>query len=172
VNLLQQPLSHVISVYQKICNVGAIISPFSLPRSIWSSFLLDLGLQNARHWASWRVLVRSERFPPPSSAVFRCPDAPDPQILRPYYFATSSPYKADNISSSARHEEDAHDHIGSNSPTPSGIETPHPDLSDKRLPGIIPFMKTPIWIRMLQDPRAGSSATRGCLIALHGRLDL
>lgn len=39
--------------------------------------------------------------------------------------------------SSARHEDEHHDHIGSNSPTPSGVETPHPDLSDKRLPGII-----------------------------------
>ena len=45
--------------------------------------------------------------------------------------------KADYVSSSARHEEDPHDHIGSNSPTPSGIETPHPDPSDKRLPGLI-----------------------------------
>ena len=48
-----------------------------------------------------------------------------------------SEYKADYSSSSARHEEDLHDHIGSNSPTPSGIETPHPDLSDKRLPGLV-----------------------------------
>jgi hypothetical protein len=46
-------------------------------------------------------------------------------------------YKADYSFSSARHEEDPHDHIGSNSPTPSGVETPHPDLSDKRLPGLI-----------------------------------
>ena len=45
--------------------------------------------------------------------------------------------KANYVSSSARHEEEPHDHIGSNSPTPSGIETPHPDLSDKRLPGLI-----------------------------------
>ncbi|EXJ67869.1 AGC/AKT protein kinase [Cladophialophora psammophila CBS 110553] len=41
--------------------------------------------------------------------------------------------------SSARHEnrDDFHDQIGSNSPTPSGVETPRPDLHDKRLPGII-----------------------------------
>ena len=45
--------------------------------------------------------------------------------------------KANYDFSSARHEEDPHDHIGSNSPTPSGVETPHPDLSDKRLPGLI-----------------------------------
>ncbi len=44
---------------------------------------------------------------------------------------------ADTVYSSARHEEEPHDHIGSNSPTPSGIETPHPDPSDKRLPGLI-----------------------------------
>jgi len=33
--------------------------------------------------------------------------------------------------------DDMHDHIGE-SPTPSGVETPRPDLSDKRLPGIAP----------------------------------
>jgi serine/threonine protein kinase SCH9 len=33
--------------------------------------------------------------------------------------------------------DDMHDHIG-DSPTPSGVETPRPDLSDKRLPGIAP----------------------------------
>ena len=31
-----------------------------------------------------------------------------------------------------------HDHIGSNSPTPSGVETPRPDFHDKRSPGILP----------------------------------
>ena len=36
---------------------------------------------------------------------------------------------------SSRSEEDSHDHIGS--PTPSGAATPRPDLSDKRLPGIM-----------------------------------
>ena len=45
--------------------------------------------------------------------------------------------RADIVYSSARHEEEPHDHIGSNSPTPSGVETPHPDPSDKRLPGLI-----------------------------------
>lgn len=40
--------------------------------------------------------------------------------------------------SSARHENgDQPDQIGSNCPTPSGAETPQPDPSDKRLPGII-----------------------------------
>ena len=41
--------------------------------------------------------------------------------------------------SSARHEAmpDIHDQIGSGAPTPSGIQTPQPDPSDKRLPGII-----------------------------------
>lgn len=45
------------------------------------------------------------------------------------------------VISSARHEgrEDLHDHIGSNSPTPSGVETPRPDLHDKRLPGIMSY---------------------------------
>ncbi|KIW66007.1 hypothetical protein, variant 4 [Phialophora macrospora] len=41
---------------------------------------------------------------------------------------------------SAKHEhrhDDFHDLVGSNSPTPSGVETPRPDLHDKRLPGIM-----------------------------------
>ncbi|KAK4941635.1 Serine/threonine-protein kinase [Elasticomyces elasticus] len=39
---------------------------------------------------------------------------------------------------SARHEyrDDLQDHLGSGSPTPSGVATPRPDLHDKRLPGI------------------------------------
>ncbi|OCT47061.1 Serine/threonine-protein kinase sck1 [Cladophialophora carrionii] len=65
---------------------------------------------------------------------------------------------ADPPSSSARHEhrhEDFHDLVGSNSPTPSGVETPRPDLHDKRLPGIMhsyfgqvgrdPSQITPSW---------------------------
>lgn len=56
-------------------------------------------------------------------------------------FARGPPVKspANLLSSSARHEirEDLHDQIGSNSPTPSGVETPRPDLHDKRLPGIM-----------------------------------
>ncbi|KIX03141.1 uncharacterized protein Z518_06692 [Rhinocladiella mackenziei CBS 650.93] len=45
----------------------------------------------------------------------------------------------DPLNSSAKHEnrDDLHDQIGSNSPTPSGVETPRPDLHDKRLPGIM-----------------------------------
>ena len=34
-------------------------------------------------------------------------------------------------------DDDAHDHIGSQSATPSGARTPRPDLQDKRLPGIM-----------------------------------
>ena len=34
-------------------------------------------------------------------------------------------------------EDDTHDQIGSVSATPSGVATPHPDPSDKRLPGIL-----------------------------------
>lgn len=34
-------------------------------------------------------------------------------------------------------EDDVHDQIGSNSSTPPGAATPRPDLTDKRLPGII-----------------------------------
>ncbi len=43
------------------------------------------------------------------------------------------------LCSSARHEfrDDMHDQIGSSSPTPSGVETPRPDLHDKRSPGIM-----------------------------------
>lgn len=56
-------------------------------------------------------------------------------------FASGHPlsFLANPPSSSARHEnrEDHHDHIGSNSPTPSGVQTPRPDLHDKRLPGIM-----------------------------------
>ncbi|KAF2453321.1 kinase-like domain-containing protein [Lineolata rhizophorae] len=33
--------------------------------------------------------------------------------------------------------DDEHDHIGSNSSTPPGVATPKPDLTDKRLPGIL-----------------------------------
>ena len=36
----------------------------------------------------------------------------------------------------SRSDDDAHDHIGSQSATPSGARTPRPDLQDKRLPGI------------------------------------
>jgi serine/threonine protein kinase SCH9 len=45
----------------------------------------------------------------------------------------------DLLQSSARHElrEDMQDHIGTESPTPSGVETPRPDFHDKRLPGIM-----------------------------------
>jgi len=41
---------------------------------------------------------------------------------------------------SARHElrDDMADQIGTESPTPSGVETPRPDFHDKRLPGIMP----------------------------------
>jgi serine/threonine protein kinase SCH9 len=54
--------------------------------------------------------------------------------------ATSDRASANRMSSSARHEhrhDDFHDLLGSNSPTPSGVETPRPDLHDKRLPGIV-----------------------------------
>ena len=46
---------------------------------------------------------------------------------------------ANQMFSSAKHEhrhDDLHDLVGSNSPTPSGVETPRPDLHDKRFPGI------------------------------------
>src|SRR5262249_44794890 len=48
-------------------------------------------------------------------------------------------FLANPLSSNARHEgrDDLHDQIGSNSPTPSGVATPRPDLHDKRLPGIM-----------------------------------
>ena len=36
-----------------------------------------------------------------------------------------------------RSDDDTHDHIGSLSATPSGVATPRPDPSDKRLPGIM-----------------------------------
>ncbi|EFW20573.1 hypothetical protein D8B26_003074 [Coccidioides posadasii str. Silveira] len=39
--------------------------------------------------------------------------------------------------SSIHHDDDVQDQIGSMSSTPSGIATPQPDLSDKRLPGIM-----------------------------------
>ncbi|EXJ82909.1 AGC/AKT protein kinase [Capronia epimyces CBS 606.96] len=47
-------------------------------------------------------------------------------------------FLANSLNSSARHDnrEEFPDQIGSNSPTPSGVETPRPDLHDKRLPGI------------------------------------
>ena len=41
------------------------------------------------------------------------------------------------IYESSRSDEDGHDQIGSTSATPSGVATPHPDPSDKRLPGIM-----------------------------------
>jgi serine/threonine protein kinase SCH9 len=43
----------------------------------------------------------------------------------------------DHKSSSMRHDDEIHDHIGSNGSTPSGTATPQPELSDKRLPGIM-----------------------------------
>lgn len=48
---------------------------------------------------------------------------------------------ADIFNSSARHEnrptDSMQDQIGSDSQIPSGVQTPQPDLSDKRLPGIM-----------------------------------
>ena len=47
---------------------------------------------------------------------------------------------ANQTSSSAKNEhrhDDLHELVGSNSPTPSGVETPRPDLHDKRFPGIM-----------------------------------
>ena len=38
---------------------------------------------------------------------------------------------------SQRSDDDLHDHIGSQSATPAGAQTPRPDLQDKRLPGIM-----------------------------------
>ena len=38
---------------------------------------------------------------------------------------------------SQRSDDDFHDHIGSQSATPAGAQTPRPDLQDKRLPGIM-----------------------------------
>ncbi|KAI9734674.1 MAG: Serine/threonine-protein kinase [Cirrosporium novae-zelandiae] len=37
-----------------------------------------------------------------------------------------------------RHEDDSHSRVNSNGSTPSGIATPQPDLTDKRMPGIMP----------------------------------
>lgn len=59
-----------------------------------------------------------------------------------YLFAASELSDKDltnSSRSSARHDrrDDLHDQFGSNSPTPSGVETPRPDLHDKRLPGIM-----------------------------------
>lgn len=41
------------------------------------------------------------------------------------------------VTRSRASEDDLHDQIGSNSSTPPGAATPRPDLTDKRLPGII-----------------------------------
>lgn len=41
------------------------------------------------------------------------------------------------MQNSARHEDDTNDQVPSNVPTPSGVETPRPEFSDKRLPGIM-----------------------------------
>lgn len=43
-----------------------------------------------------------------------------------------------NTDSSRTHaDDDSHDQIGTGSATPSGVATPHPDPTDKRLPGIL-----------------------------------
>ncbi|EHY53500.1 Serine/threonine-protein kinase SCH9 [Exophiala dermatitidis] len=56
------------------------------------------------------------------------------------FAGTGNPFRfwANQVNSSAKHEnrDDFQDQIGSNSPTPSGVETPRPDFHDKRLPGI------------------------------------
>ena len=44
---------------------------------------------------------------------------------------------ANNTEWSSRSDEEAHDHIGSISTTPSGVATPNPNPTDKRLPGIV-----------------------------------
>lgn len=44
---------------------------------------------------------------------------------------------ANNTARSSRSDEEAHDHIGSISTTPSGVATPNPNPTDKRLPGIV-----------------------------------
>ncbi|PGH23320.1 AGC/AKT protein kinase [Polytolypa hystricis UAMH7299] len=44
---------------------------------------------------------------------------------------------ADNMLPSANQDDDIQDQVGSTSSTPSGIATPQPDPSDKRLPGIM-----------------------------------
>ena len=80
-------------------------------------------------------MARSTFFSPVSTNCVRFPGCAD--VWTFLFCCLVCQHNADNASSSARHEEDPHDHIGSNSPTPSGIETPHPDLSDKRLPGLI-----------------------------------
>jgi serine/threonine protein kinase SCH9 len=43
----------------------------------------------------------------------------------------------ENFLDAHRSDDDGHDHIGSQSATPSGARTPRPDLQDKRLPGIM-----------------------------------
>ena len=53
-------------------------------------------------------------------------------------YATSyKPLTYSHHSSRDHSDDDSHDHIGSISATPSGVATPHPDPSDKRLPGIL-----------------------------------
>ena len=53
-------------------------------------------------------------------------------------FGCTLPQATANTNSSARRDspEEFHDQIGSEAPTPSGQQTPRPDLADKRLPGI------------------------------------
>ncbi|KAL0265293.1 Serine/threonine-protein kinase [Diplodia seriata] len=46
---------------------------------------------------------------------------------------------ANRLVASSRVGDDDHDHIGSNSSTPPGIETPRPDPTDKRQPGILSY---------------------------------
>ena len=61
---------------------------------------------------------------------------------------------------SSRSEEDSHDHIGS--PTPSGAATPRPDLSDKRLPGIMHG-----YFGQVRDSSTSTSTTSGnCTYAI------
>ncbi|KAF2747381.1 kinase-like protein [Sporormia fimetaria CBS 119925] len=75
---------------------------------------------------------------------------------------SSNPTAADRLRQTmlqrGAHDDDHfHDHIGSNGSTPPGAATPRPDLTDKRLPGIISYFgqATPP-----QTPRSQSNETR------------
>ena len=56
-----------------------------------------------------------------------------------------------------RSDDDAHDHIGSQSATPSGARTPRPDPQDKRLPGIMHAYFGQVGIE--SDPSVSESST-------------
>ena len=99
---------------------------------------------------------------------------------KPLFAGSGHPFRflANPLSSNARHEgrDDLHDQIGSNSPTPSGVATPRPDLHDKRLPGIMhsyfgqvgrgPSQNTPSRsCQAATNPEASEQSAHSCLKA-------